>query len=260
MCRDALLAHSWSSTYRIGTVLGFVVSYRTTSSFERYNEGRRLWSQVILASRTFSRTVWFHVPESATTSPIAPPTVPPDSVQVEEERAARALIEKKTAINLIEAFAVAVKHYLRGEDGIHYVDLYHLVKFLPSYALPASIPSRVDLADAATNSDDDASENAAVGLPEPATSSSANSKRKRGSCDKRRFESEAEEEWEEEGCGEDSEKERAHEPELLPAYNLPKFHILDIWPLSVVVRVLIKRGKDIRVRFLVEGMLAGVLR
>jgi hypothetical protein len=38
-----------------------VISYRTTSSFERYNEGRRLWSQIIFASRTFSRTVWFHV-------------------------------------------------------------------------------------------------------------------------------------------------------------------------------------------------------
>jgi putative membrane protein len=46
----------------IGTVLGFVVSYRTTSSFERYNEGRRLWAQIILGSRTFARVVWFHVP------------------------------------------------------------------------------------------------------------------------------------------------------------------------------------------------------
>jgi len=44
------------------------------------------------------------------------------------------LIEKKTAINLLEAFAVAIKHYLRGEFGIYYVDLYHLVKFLPPYA------------------------------------------------------------------------------------------------------------------------------
>lgn len=37
--------------------------------------------------------------------------------------------------------SVAVKHYLRAEEGIHYVDLYHLVKFLPSYALPAGIPT-----------------------------------------------------------------------------------------------------------------------
>lgn len=51
-----------SCFHRIGTVLGFVVSYRTTSSFERYNEGRRLWSQIVLGSRTLARTIWFHVP------------------------------------------------------------------------------------------------------------------------------------------------------------------------------------------------------
>ena len=36
----------------------------------------------------------------------------------DEEIKVRVLFEKKTAINLLEAFAVAVKHYLRGEDGI----------------------------------------------------------------------------------------------------------------------------------------------
>jgi len=57
----------------------------------------------------------------------------------------------------VEAFGVAVKHYLRGEDGIYYQfvaythrgvlsyrlhrDLYYLVKFLPAYALPAGRPS-----------------------------------------------------------------------------------------------------------------------
>lgn len=62
-----------------------------------------------------------------------------------EETGARVLLEKKTVINLTEAFAVAVKHYLRGEEGIYYVDLYHLVKYLPSYALPAGLPSQTDL-------------------------------------------------------------------------------------------------------------------
>ncbi|KAJ7035219.1 UPF0187-domain-containing protein [Mycena alexandri] len=122
----------------IGTVLGFVVSYRTTSSFERYNEGRKLWSQIILASRTFARTVWFHVPD-------LPPTKGNDA----ETMKARSMIEKKTVINLLEAFGVAVKHYLRGEDGIYYQDLYYLVKFLPAYALPAGIPSNADFTNGA---------------------------------------------------------------------------------------------------------------
>lgn len=37
----------------------------------------------------------------------------------------------QTMLNLLEAYAVSVKHYLRGETGIHYEDLYHLVLFLP---------------------------------------------------------------------------------------------------------------------------------
>lgn len=136
---------SFSSTLLtvVGTVLGFVISYRTTSSFERYNEGRRLWSQIILASRTLARAVWFHVPE-------LPPATADDEAhrRSEEERRARNLVEKKTVINLIEAFSVAVKHYLRGEEGIAYEDLYHLVKFLPSYAFPTGvIPSEQEAAE-----------------------------------------------------------------------------------------------------------------
>ena len=36
----------------------------------------------------------------------------------EEEIKARVLVEKKTVLNLIDAFCVAVKHYLRGEAGM----------------------------------------------------------------------------------------------------------------------------------------------
>jgi hypothetical protein len=36
-----------------------------------------------------------------------------------EEVAARVLIEKKTVINLLEAFAVAVKHYVRISFFLH---------------------------------------------------------------------------------------------------------------------------------------------
>jgi hypothetical protein len=35
-----------------------------------------------------------------------------------EENKVRVLIEKKTVLNLIDAFSVAVKHYLRGETGM----------------------------------------------------------------------------------------------------------------------------------------------
>ncbi|KAG6333100.1 hypothetical protein ID866_5991 [Astraeus odoratus] len=142
-----------------GTVLGFVISYRTTSSFERYNEGRRLWSQIVLGSRTFARTIWFHVPGTFLTFTFQPflhkhlfinhrvaDNAMPDVPNLtDDDRKARTLVEKKTVINLLEAYAIAVKHYLRGEDNIYYVDLWPLVKFLPSYDIPATIPSHVDL-------------------------------------------------------------------------------------------------------------------
>lgn len=44
----------------------------------------------------------------------------PAEGQSDDEAKARSLIEKKSAINLIEAFSVSIKHYLRGEDGIYY--------------------------------------------------------------------------------------------------------------------------------------------
>lgn len=120
-----LLPHS--NLRSVGTVLGFVISYRTTSSFERYNEGRRLWSQITLASRTFSRTVWFHVPRMPAIQTCCSFLLnyqsidaPPAEGQSEDDSNARSTIEKKTVINLVEAFSVAIKHYLRGEDGIYY--------------------------------------------------------------------------------------------------------------------------------------------
>ncbi|OAX33640.1 UPF0187-domain-containing protein [Rhizopogon vinicolor AM-OR11-026] len=119
-----------------GTVLGFVISFRTTSSFDRYNDGRRYWSQIVLNCRIFARTVWFHVPDNAMTAPGKIHT------HTEEEQEAMTLIEKKTVVNLLEAYAISVKHYLRGEEGIHYQDLYPLVPFLYSsnYPFPAIIP------------------------------------------------------------------------------------------------------------------------
>ncbi|EEB97662.1 hypothetical protein MPER_02977, partial [Moniliophthora perniciosa FA553] len=70
---------------------------------------------------------------------------PATETESADELKVKAMIEKKTVINLLEAFSVAVKHYLRGEDGIYYEDLYYLVKFLPAYALPPGIPSSTDL-------------------------------------------------------------------------------------------------------------------
>ncbi|KAG1734207.1 Bestrophin, RFP-TM, chloride channel-domain-containing protein [Suillus paluster] len=206
-----------------GTVLGFVISYRTTSSFERYNEGRRLWSQIVLGSRTFARVVWLHVPD-----------------EQKEENKAKTLVEKKSVVNLLEAYAVAVKHYLRGEDGIFYEDLYHLVKFLPSYALPPTIPSVADLnapRDSTSTSND---------VP-----ASPQSGRFHGSGLTKRVAA----------PGQLPLPTTAPTPSLRvttfatentlridgpPAMNPPKYSLFDLFPFSLLVRMLTKNGVDVK--------------
>lgn len=137
-----------------GTVLGFIISFRTSSCFECYNEGAKLWSHIVLNCRIFARTVWFHVPDNAFSIPSKDHHRPiTDEITDQDPMAAKThkeyamtLIEKKTVVNLLEAYAVAVKHYLRGEEGIYYEDLYPLVPFLSSrhYSFPAIIPSKND--------------------------------------------------------------------------------------------------------------------
>lgn len=105
----------------LGTVLGLVISFRTTSAYDRYWEGRKLWGNIALASRNIGMIIWIHVPlkrkvkegENA------------DDVQL------RAIIERKSMMNLVQAFSVSVKHFLRSEPGIYYEDLYPLLSFLP---------------------------------------------------------------------------------------------------------------------------------
>ncbi|KZS91456.1 UPF0187-domain-containing protein [Sistotremastrum niveocremeum HHB9708] len=230
----------------IGTVLGFVISYRTTSSFERYNEGRKYWSQIVLNSRTFARSAWFHIPDVL-------PATPEDEGRTPDEIKARILIEKKAAINLIEAFAVAVKHYLRNEEGIYYADLYPLVKFLPAYSLPAGLasihhpepaspetpqfPSGVQSGEATAHASAEiltteklptlarrstTQSTQELELPLPATTPNYNPKTPMSA----RF-----------ALGDD--------PVLLPARDPPKYSFFDLFPFSLVARCLTKRGVDV---------------
>ncbi|OAV86413.1 hypothetical protein PTTG_29921 [Puccinia triticina 1-1 BBBD Race 1] len=109
----------------LGTVIGFAISYRTSSAYAQYNEARKAWGTVIHHSRTLSRLIWLHVPNELTPHTTKEPAT--------EDEKLRAMTEKKTMINLVQAFSVSLKHYLRGEYGIYYEDLYHLLCILPKY-------------------------------------------------------------------------------------------------------------------------------
>ncbi|KZV93122.1 UPF0187-domain-containing protein [Exidia glandulosa HHB12029] len=111
----------------LGTVLGLVVSFRTSSAYERYQEGRKLWTAIQLASRNLATLIWVHAPGEKALKP-------GEDANSGRNRVLEAVIEKKSMINLVQAFSVSVKHLLRGEPGVYYQDLYPLVSFLPRYA------------------------------------------------------------------------------------------------------------------------------
>jgi putative membrane protein len=106
----------------LGTVLGLVISFRTTTAYERYQEGRKLWTGLITISRNIAQMIWLHVPVERQAKPGQPETTVLQNT-----------IEKKTMVNLTYALSVAIKHHLRSEPGIYYRDLYPLVCVLPRY-------------------------------------------------------------------------------------------------------------------------------
>jgi putative membrane protein len=107
------------------TVTGFVVglglSFRSSTAYERYNEGRKYWAQLILASQTLGRVFWIHAKER------------------EGELGQKDLLAKLTALNLLVAFAVSLKHKLRFEPYSSYNDLHHLVSHLDTLSNAATL-------------------------------------------------------------------------------------------------------------------------
>jgi ion channel-forming bestrophin family protein len=104
------------------TVLGFVVglslSFRSTTAYERYIEGRKYWAKLLLESRNLSRFIWIHVPERR------------EEGKTDTAKAKADLLGKLSAMNLIVAFAVTLKHRLRFEPAADYPDLEPLIAHL----------------------------------------------------------------------------------------------------------------------------------
>lgn len=111
------------------TVLGFVVglgiSFRTSSAYERYVDGRKYWAQLIQASRLMAHLVWIHAEERH---------------EQDADQGKADLLAKLTGLNLIVAFAVALKHRLRFEPYSNYEDLEPLVSHLSTFAADAYDP------------------------------------------------------------------------------------------------------------------------
>merc|ERR1712093_557708 len=104
------------------TVLGFVVglalSFRSTTAYERYSDGRKSWTLLSVHCRSLARYIWVHIDERS------------DSTKED-------LLSKVTAINLLLAFAVSLKHRLRFEPYAHYPDIACLISHLDTFAKSA---------------------------------------------------------------------------------------------------------------------------
>jgi putative membrane protein len=105
----------------LGFVVGLAISFRTSTAYERYTEGRKYWSQLIFVSQNMARTIWIHTSER------------------EGELGKEDLLNKLSALNLLNAFACSVKHRLRFEPGIDYPDLRDRVEFLDTFAKAADL-------------------------------------------------------------------------------------------------------------------------
>ncbi|KAJ3123434.1 Histone-Lysine N-Methyltransferase ash1l [Physocladia obscura] len=96
----------------ISFVLALILGYRTNAAYDRYWEARKVWSTLVTHSRNLARAIWCS-------------TNTQSNKQFETE--------KLGAINLILAFAVSTKHYLRDEYGHNYTDLAHLLIHIPKF-------------------------------------------------------------------------------------------------------------------------------
>ncbi|KAI9294713.1 hypothetical protein K502DRAFT_324684 [Neoconidiobolus thromboides FSU 785] len=79
-----------------------------------------------VAIRALTRNIWVHV--------------------IEKDNIDR--VAKEKVLDLLIAYPVAIKHYLRSEYGTEFNDLKHLIAHLPRYSVPSSLePIVIDLPD-----------------------------------------------------------------------------------------------------------------
>ncbi|PLB35347.1 UPF0187-domain-containing protein [Aspergillus candidus] len=109
-----------------GLVVGLALSFQSTRAYERWADGRRYWAMLHQASRNLARTIWMC------------------TLEREGEEGKEDVLDKLSAMNLILAFAVALKHKLRFEPDVAYDDLVGLVSHLDTFAKDAHDRQRLD--------------------------------------------------------------------------------------------------------------------
>ena len=96
------------------------LSFRSSTAYERYAEGRKAWAQLVMVSQNLGRVFWIHAKDMKDKDP------------------RESLLQKMSAMNMIVAFSVALKHSLRFEPYSGYDDLQHLVGHLNTFSNTAT--------------------------------------------------------------------------------------------------------------------------
>ncbi|KAJ4053095.1 hypothetical protein NW756_007822 [Fusarium oxysporum] len=114
--------HDLSVNSVLLTILGFVVglslSFRSSTAYERYAEGRRYWGMLATASQTLGRIIWIHASDTGA-----------DGQDTRE-----LLVKKLGALKLIAGFAVALKHTLRFEHCASQPDMQPYIAHLDTFS------------------------------------------------------------------------------------------------------------------------------
>lgn len=96
-------------------MVGLSLSFRNSTAYERYNEGRKYWSQLASVSQSLARLVWVHAGER-------------------EGHETEDLLAKITFCNMLVSLGFALKHRLRYEPFTHYEDLQPRTGHIPVIA------------------------------------------------------------------------------------------------------------------------------
>ncbi|ORY02408.1 UPF0187-domain-containing protein [Basidiobolus meristosporus CBS 931.73] len=117
--RRLLPTFSNSVTSVLSSVTGLLLAFRMNNAYDKYSEGRKLWCNLSLSVRNFTRYVWVHVqPEAEAKGP---------------ERSA-VHKHKIVLLRLAVAYMLAVKYQLREEEGLEMAEVHKALpkKFVES--------------------------------------------------------------------------------------------------------------------------------
>ncbi|KAF2808727.1 uncharacterized protein BDZ99DRAFT_488659 [Mytilinidion resinicola] len=123
VCVQDLAVHPIVLTV-LGIVVGLALNFRSSTAYERYESGRKAWAALTSTSQSLARVIWMH-------------TEVRGGEDGDDEIGKTDLLGKVSCLNLITAFAFALKHKLRYEPYTHYEDLQELVGHLDTFAKAA---------------------------------------------------------------------------------------------------------------------------